>query len=163
MILIFPFARPLQPHRMGEEFPKINPSGIHPKNYPYWKELIALIDEPIIQVGEAGEEKLVEDFRMSPSLKELADLIRCCRTWIGVDSFGQHYAWALKKKGIALFGCSNPAVFGHVENINLYADEKYFRGGKEHPDQQFWWWEQIPYNPEAFVKPEVVIEALKSL
>lgn len=39
MILLHAFAQKL---RNGAE---------NPKNYPYWKELISMIDEPIVQVG----------------------------------------------------------------------------------------------------------------
>ena len=59
MIIIHPFAK------------KLNNGKENPKNYPYWKELIEQIDEPIIQVGIEGEEQLVPDFRKNLSLLEL--------------------------------------------------------------------------------------------
>ena len=44
MIIISPYSKPLR-------------NGLNnPKNYPYWKELISLINEEIIQVGVDGEE-----------------------------------------------------------------------------------------------------------
>ena len=43
----------------------------NPKNYPYWKELIEQIDEPIIQVGIEGEKQLVPDFRKNLLLKTI--------------------------------------------------------------------------------------------
>ena len=70
MIIISPYAKRL-----------INGKQ-NPKNYPYWKELVALIDEPIVQVGVLGEEQLVPDFRKNLSLSELGSLIQECRTWI---------------------------------------------------------------------------------
>jgi ADP-heptose:LPS heptosyltransferase len=142
MIIISPYSKQL---RNGQN---------NPKNYPYWKELIKLIQEPIIQVGINDEKQLVEDFRQNLSLNELKDLILQCRTWISVDSFFQHFAWDVGKYGIVLWGQSDPNIFGHPENINLLKDRKYLR------EKQFWWWEQCEYNEDAFVKPEEILKYL---
>jgi ADP-heptose:LPS heptosyltransferase len=145
MIIISPFAKKM---RNGEE---------HPKNYPYWPELVAKIREPIVQVGVEGEPQLVEDFRKNLPLLDLAKLVHQCRTWIGIDSFFQHFCWDQGKRGIVLFGQSDPLVFGHPENINLLKDRKYLR------EKQFWLWEQAKFNSDAFVKPDVVIDALETI
>jgi hypothetical protein len=142
MIIISPYAKKL---RNGKN---------NPKNYPWWPELISMINEPIVQVGVKGEERLVDDFKENLSLEELRDLILNCRTWISIDSFFQHFAWDLNKKGIVLWGQSDPNIFGHPENINLLKDRKYLR------EKQFWWWEQCDYIEEAFVKPEEIIKHL---
>lgn len=142
MIIISPYAKLM---RNGKQ---------HPKNYPYWKELIPLISEPIIQVGIEGEEQLVSDFRKDLSLKELAELVNECKTWIAVDSFFQHFCWDIGKYGIVLWGQSDPNIFGHPENTNLLKSRTYLR------EKQFWLWEQCESNDEAFVKPDVVIDAL---
>jgi ADP-heptose:LPS heptosyltransferase len=142
MIVIAPYAKKL---RNDKE---------NPKNYPWWPELISMIDEPIVQVGIDGEIPLVDDFRKNLSIPELYDLIKECRTWISVDSFFQHLAWDAGKPGIVLFGQSDPLIFGHLENINLLKDRKYLR------EQQFWLWEQCEYNEDAFVKPKDVKEYL---
>ena len=139
MIVIHPFAKPLQNGK------------VNPKNYPYWKELLALIDEPVIQVGVQGEEQLVPDFRKNLSIAELKELITECRTWVGVDSFFQHLAWSEGKQGIVLWSVSDPNIFGHPENINLLKDRSYLASN------QFLWWDYTPHNPEAFVKLEEVI------
>lgn len=139
MIIIHPFAKPLQN------------GGVNPKNYPYWKELIALIDEPIIQVGVEGEEQLVSDFRKNLPLFQLKELLAQCRTWIAIDSFFQHLAWAEGKQGIVLWSVSDPNIYGHTENINLLKNRSYLASN------QFLWWDYTPHNPEAFVKPEEVI------
>jgi ADP-heptose:LPS heptosyltransferase len=142
MIIIAPYAQKL---RNGQN---------NPKNYPWWKQLIKMIDEPIIQVGVDGEEQLVDDFRKNLSLEELKPFVYDCRTWISVDSFFQHYAWDIGKPGIVLWGQSDPLIFGHPENTNLLKDRKYLR------EKQFWLWEQCDYNTEAFVKPEEIIKYL---
>lgn len=143
MIIISPFARPMRNDKM------------HPKNYPYWREVIENIDEDIVQIGIEGEEQLVPDFRKNLRLYELSILVSQCNTWIGVDSFFQHFCWDLNKPGIVLFGQSDPNIFGHPENINLLKDRKYLR------EKQFWLWEQAEFNIDAFVEPKVVLEALE--
>jgi len=143
MIIISPYAKKL-----------INGKQ-NPKNYPYWKELIKLIDEPIIQIGIEGEEQLVPDFKKNLPISELRQLIAQCRTWIGCDSFFQHLAWEAGKQGIVLWSVSDPLIFGHTENINLLKSRDYLA------QNQFLWWDATEYNPDAFVKPEEVIKSLQ--
>ena len=140
MILIHPYAKKLM---NGKE---------NPKNYPYWKELIALIDEPIIQVGIEGEEPLVHEFLKNLPIARLRELIAECRIWIGVDSFFQHLAWDCGKPGIVLWSVSDPLIFGHPENTNLLKSRDYLA------PNQFLWWDFTPHNPEAFLKPEEVVK-----
>lgn len=142
MIIIAPYARHTQSGKLN------------PKNYPYWKELLELIKEPVIQIGIAGEESLAEDFRQNLPLTELKVLVQECRTWISVDSFFQHFCWDLKKPGIVLFSQSDPNIFGHKENINLLKSREYLR------EQQFWLWDQTEYNKHAYVTPEEVYKYL---
>ena len=138
MIIIHPFAKPL---RNGKT---------NPKNYPYWKELIALINEPIIQIGVEGEEQLVYDFRKNLPIPELRKLIQECRIWIGVDSFFQHLAWDEEKSGIVLWSVSDTLIFGHPENTNLLENRDNLS------KNQFLWWEATEHSPSYFVKPEIV-------
>ena len=142
MIIISPFAKPLHNGKLN------------PKNYPYWKELIELIDEPIIQVGVEGEEQLVPEFCKNLPIARLKELIAECRTWIGCDSFFQHLAWSCNKPGIVLWSVSDPLIFGHPENHNLLKSRDYLA------ENQFLWWNFTEYNADAFVKPEEVIKYL---
>ena len=144
MIIISPYSKAL---RSGKT---------NPKNYPYWKELIRLIKEPIVQVGIEGEEQLVDDFRKNLSLKELESLVNDCRTWISCDSFFQHFSWDKQKYGIVLWSVSDPLIFGHPENINLLKDRNNL------VQNQFLWWEQTEYDANKFVSPEIVIESLNA-
>ena len=143
MIIISPYSKALLSKKQN------------PKNYPYWKELIAMIDEPIIQVGIEGEEQLVPDFRKNLPIIELRKLIQECRTWISCDSFFQHLAWDEGVPGIVLWGVSDPLIYGHPENINLLADRKHLA------ENQFLWWEFVEHQNERFVKPKIVLEHLK--
>lgn len=142
MIIIAPYAQKL---RNGKE---------NPKNYPYWKELITLIDEPIVQVGVTGEPQLVEDFRINLSLDKLTELVKECRTWISVDSFFQHFCWDLNKTGIVLWGPSHHEIFGHTENINLFKDKNL------RISNPFVRWEDVEYDANRFVLPEEVVKYL---
>jgi ADP-heptose:LPS heptosyltransferase len=147
-IVIFPFAKAMR--ESDKE---------HPKNYPWWPEVIAKLKSQghnVIQVGVKNEPQLTEDFRQNLSLSELATLINEADTWIGVDSFGQHFCWDIGKRGVVLFGQSDPNIFGHEENINLLKSRDYLR------DQQFWLWEQAEFKPDAFVDPETVIQAVNA-
>jgi ADP-heptose:LPS heptosyltransferase len=145
MIIIAPWSKAL---RNG---------GNNPKNYPYWKELVNLLPKPIVQVGTPNEEQLVDDMRVNLSLDNLKNLILECKTWISVDTFFQHFAWKVGKKGIVLWGPSDPVIYGHPENINLLLDRKHL------VENQFIMWEQQTYDPERFVKPQVVVDNLKKL
>ena len=142
MIIISPYAKALPSEKQN------------PKNYLYWKELIALIDEPIIQVGIEGEEQLVPEFCKGLPIPRLKELIAECRIWIGVDSFFQHLAWDCNKPGIVLWSVSDPLIFGHPENNNLLKDRSYLA------PNQFLWWDLTEYNSEAFIKPEEVVKFL---
>ena len=138
MIIISPYAKKLVNGKQN------------PKNYPYWKELIALIDEPIVQIGIVGVEQLTPDFRKNLPISKLRSLIQECRTWIGVDSFFQHLAWSENKPGIVLWSVSDPLIFGHTENINLLENRVYLA------KNQFLWWDFTEYDANKFVKPEIV-------
>ena len=142
MIIISPYSKKL---RNGKN---------NPKNYPYFKELIALIDEPIVQIGVEGEDQLVEDFRKNLSLTDLTTLVNECSTWISVDSFFQHFCWDLGKPGIVLWGQSDPNIFGHPENINLLKNRKYLR------EKQFWIWEQCEFREDCWVSPKEIFKQL---
>lgn len=144
-IILFPYAKAM---RNGQK---------HPKNYPYWTELIELLKRDgheLIQLGVNGETQLVDDFRKNLKFNEICDIVKNCDTFISVDSFGQHLAWSLGKRGIVLFGQSDPNIFGHDIHINLLKDRKYLR------EKQFWLWEQCEANDEAFVSPEIVFNTL---
>jgi len=142
MIIISPYAK------------KLISGKQNPKNYPFWRELIALIDEPIIQIGIEGEEQLVPDFRKNLPLAELMLLLKECRTWVSCDSFFQHLAWSEGKPGIVLWSVSDPLIFGHPENINL------LKSRNNLAKNQFLWWEFVPHDAETFVFPTIVLEKL---
>lgn len=145
MIIIAPFAK-----QMKNGMP-------HAKDFPFWNELLDMIKEHVIQIGIEGEQQLTKDFKKDLTIGEIENLIRTCRTWISVDSFLPHMAKHLCKPGIVLWSRSDPNIFGYPENINLLKDRKYLR------KNQFAIWEVVVLNPETFVSPEIVYQALYPL
>lgn len=142
MIVISPYAK------------KLNNGKENPKNFPYWEELISMIDEPIVQIGISGERQLVPDFRQNLSMQELKTLLQECRTWIACDSFFQHLAWTQNKQGVVIWSISDPLIFGHPENINLLKDRANLA------PNQFLWWEAYEFDPRRFVTAEQVFQAI---
>ena len=140
MIIIAPYAKQLKNGKRN------------PKDYPWWPELIELIEEPIVQVGISTETKLVEDFRPDLTIQQLRELIAQCRTWIGVDSFFQHLAWDCGKSGVVLWSVSDPLIFGHPENINLLKDRANLAAN------QFLWWDFVEHDENKFILPKDVIK-----
>lgn len=139
MIIIHPFSKALL---SGKE---------NPKNFPYWQELIAMIDEPIVQIGVTGEKQLVDDFRCDLPIAELCSLIQECRIWVSVDSFFQHLCWTENKSGVVLWSVSDPLIFGHPENTNLLKDRRFLA------PNQFLWWEATEFNIDSFLLPVEII------
>jgi len=143
-VLLAPFAQKL---RNGE---------VNSKNYPYWKELIELIGkDKIVQIGVKGEEQLVPDMRVNLSLEEIKKLLHDCAFWISVDSFLQHLADYTKKRGVVIFGPSDPKIFGYPNNLNILKDKKYLRA------KQFGIWEEEKFDPERFLKASEVYKIIK--
>lgn len=147
MILIFPWSR-----NTSEGKPS-------PKNFPYWGETVAGLaasGHEVLQLSCAQEAAVPGARRMDDlPLEKIAELIKSSETWLSVDNFAHHMAWTLKEPGIVIFGMSDPAIFGHPENINILKDARYLRA------RQFGLWSQEPENPAAFVGPQAVLEAVR--
>jgi len=145
VILISPFSK------------KLPKSPKNPKNYPHWKEVIENLesDYHIIQIGIAGEDQLVDDFRKDLPISEIKKIMDGAETWIAVDNFFQHFAHLHSKPGIVIWGESDPVIFGYPENKNLLKSRHHLR-----PDQ-FGLWDGRTYKEEIFVDPQVVINAVR--
>jgi len=147
-IIISPYSRAL---RNG----KVNSKNL-PKDY--WLEIITKLKEHdilITQIGRRGEEKIVgvDEYKFDLPLKDLGILVNDCDSWISVDNFWHHFAWLHNKPGVVVFSQSDPVIFGHTENINLLKDRKYLR------KDQFGIWESVEPNDEAFVSPQLIVDA----
>ena len=128
------------------------------KDYPYWPQLF-MAARPhfnLVQVVH-GSEMPIEgayDYAVNKTLPEIESMVKSAGFFLSVDNYMQHMAHYLGVRGIALYGPSDPALFGYPENWNLYADRKYFR------PNQFQTWQQWDFNAAAFVSVDDVIEAM---
>jgi ADP-heptose:LPS heptosyltransferase len=143
-IIIAPYAQKLRNNKNNA------------KNFPYWKELIALLepDFKITQIGVNGEEILTRNVKFNLPLDELKALISKCDFWISVDSFLPHLAYHLKKKGVVIWSVSDPFIFGYQENLNLIKDRRYLRSN------QFDIWECIDFSEEPFFSAQEVYDKI---
>jgi ADP-heptose:LPS heptosyltransferase len=142
-LVVSPFSQPL---RNG------NPN---PKNFPYWEHVITTLKEKdihITQIGRSNEPQIknIDEFKGDLHFSQLAKLILENDMWISVDNFLPHFCNTIGKKGIVLFSKSDPKIFGYNQNINLLKDRKYLRSN------QFGSWDEIQYDPDAFVSPSLV-------
>ena len=139
-----------------------DPNKENPKNYPYWKDLVDILHDEgyqLVQIGRSDEQRIegVDEWLTDKPFAELESLIRECVTWISVDNFFPHFCNCVdpNKWGIVLWSKSDPNLFGYKHNINLYKSKKFFR------QNQFDVWFNEKYSQEAFVKPQMVMSALR--
>lgn len=146
-ILISPWSRPRTDGK------------VNAKNYPYWDELVDLLiaDYDVIQLMH-GDERHVRDipYEKNRTLPDIERMVKECDAFICVDNFLQHLAHYVGKRGFVLYGVSDPSLFGYPENVNIYADSKYFR------QYQFQTWNEVDFNEDAFAKPGKVYEIIKT-
>jgi hypothetical protein len=128
----------------------------NPKNFPWFAELVAKLNQKCIQIGITGEEPINgTECVFNASFDNLRQLVNASDTWISVDNFFPHFCHCEKlKSGIVIFGRSDPNLFSYPENINLLKDRKYLR-----PDQ---WgiWDDVEYQEKAFIDPQKVIDKI---
>lgn len=142
---------------------KLYNGKMSPKSYPYWPKLIQLLNKEgfeVIQIGIKGEDRIegVGQFITNFPFHKLRDLMNTCQTWIAVDNFWQHFVHCERlKRGIVLWGPSDPRLFGYPENINLLRGRDFLR------PNQFQSWTEWEWNPNAFVYAENVIPEVYKL
>jgi ADP-heptose:LPS heptosyltransferase len=129
------------------------------KNFNKWPELVAMLNaegHEVIQVAGQNEERVegVAMFLQGFPLEKLEEVLRDCDTWISVDSWMPHFCATMRlKTGIVIWSQSDPRIWGYKHNINLHKPE-FLR------QYQYSHWFDVPYNEDAFVEPEVVMDAL---
>jgi len=88
-----------------------------------WSQLVRSLPEySFLQLGEQKEDKVegAVDLRGATTFRESMAFIKFAKSFVGVDSSLSHVTNAFDIPGVVLFGASNPGVWGHVNNINLY-------------------------------------------
>lgn len=149
-ILISPYSKKL---RNGND---------NPKNYPYWEEVVQGLNTEgfsVVQLGLEGEKEIkgVTSFLVNLPLSQISSRVEHCHTWVSVDNFFQHLCSYQEKRGVVIFGQSDPLIFGYRSNINLLKSRGYLR------EKQFDIWESAQFRAEAFVRPDEVINAVKQI
>jgi hypothetical protein len=132
--------------------------------YPYWEEVCDMIRERnhyVVQALGPKKNRKLKGANIASyfNLKELELLIKDvkCHTWASVDNFMGHFGVYHGYIGVVIFGKSDPNLFGYKDNINLLKDRKYLR------KRQFGIWEEEEFDPEVFVSPEEVVNAIFSI
>ena len=122
------------------------PGNVHTaKSYPYWDQLLELLKDHEIRRVEG----------VLP-LQQVIDQINWCNVWITIDSFLPHLVVYHKlKRGVVIWGKSDPLIFGYPTNINLLKDRKYLK------PNQFKWWKDEPDDPDVFVLADIVVQAVE--
>jgi ADP-heptose:LPS heptosyltransferase len=145
-VVIAPFAK------------KLRNGKVSAKNYPYWLELIKYLQEEhnVVQLGIVGEPSLVPHHKFNLSLQQIKELLTASLFWVSVDSFLPHLAHHINKKGVVLWGVSDPKIFGYTYNLNIIKDSKYFR------KNQFAIWEDVEFSTEPFLEAKDVYELIKT-
>ena len=114
-----------------------------------------MLDCRIIQIGVKGEAIFPRtETVFDQPIDKITELLRQCDTWVAVDNFLPHLAHLIKKRGVAIFGKSDPLIFGHPENINLLKDRRYLR------PLQFDIWERETFDREVFISPDEVVKSI---
>ena len=150
-ILISPYSRPLR-----------NGVKEHPKDYPYFEEVALELKKhgfELIQVGCSSEKKLLnaDRYEFDLHMRDLKVLLDESYTWVSGDNFFPHFANFYKKIGVAIFGRSDPKIFGYTSNINLLKSDSYLR------DDQFWIWDDCLFESDVFVSAKLVVASVLSL
>lgn len=142
---------------------KLFNNNTNPKSYPYWTKLVELLNKEgyeVIQIGVSGEVEIagVNQFITNFPFSKIRDLAETCATWISCDSWFQHFAhFHHLKRGVVLFGPSDPRIFGYRDNVNLLRGRDFLR------PNQFASWMEWNYDPNAFVYAENVIPEVVKL
>lgn len=94
----------------------------------YWKELVKMLNKTfdIIQIGGSGEDPIegVTTYLMgATSIRQTISLIKNSLTFVSIDSLVGHAGCAVNKSGVILFGRSNPFIFGHDSNVNVWVED----------------------------------------
>jgi ADP-heptose:LPS heptosyltransferase len=145
-ILIAPWAR------------RHNKDKHNPKDYPYWEEVVKQLTglgHFCLQISCTGEPIISPNILLNQPLDTISMLVKSYDLWISIDSFLQHLAHKLGKRGIVIWGPSNPTMFGYKENINILPIKQ-----MNYP--QFYRWDMVEPDPSIFALPEEVVKVTQA-
>ena len=138
---------------------KCNDGSASPKDYPYMKELVKLLEDDghlIIQIGVEGEEQLTTEFLKGLTLDSLEKVAKYVDLCISVDSFFPHFCWKIGVGCLTIFGVSSPTIYGHPGNINIIKDITKLK------QYQFQDWRPEDRNTDAWFTAKEMFDIIKN-
>jgi hypothetical protein len=135
----------------------------NPKNYPWWTQVVNKLQNLGIYVIQIGDSKQNEssiganETIIDMPLRDLQEKIKDVDSWISVDNFFPHLCSFTEKRGVVIWGISDPLIFGYQQNINLLKNRKYLR------EKQFDIWENATYYEHVFMDADTIVNAVMSL
>ena len=141
------------------------------------KELAQEIVEKLVKEGNTIVEVALPNFpriervlRVNTNLRQVLVLLKYAKTFVGIDSFLQHASAtkSLFKKGVVLWGATNPKCLGYEHNVNLENQCELGHCNRPNsflydilPNGQFW---SCPYNYKCVdYKADMVIDKVKEV
>jgi len=125
------------------------------KKYPDWY---------IVQIGLPTEPKLHDCVYLTNlPVRAYFPVLKYCNTFVVIDSFLNHLSAALGKRGVVLWGGTNPSNLGYEHNINLYDTslcEEIFCGRPGVFDHS---WKCKRNFSCMRIQPELILEKVSSL
>jgi len=121
-----------------------------------WERLVKEMPEiAFIQVGHPDEPpvKGALDWRGRHTTRQVLALLKNARSFVGIDSSLAHATNGFGLPGVILFGDSNPATWGHDNNINIY------KAVRCSPCYYYVWNHPCPYGHECM--ESITVEDVK--
>lgn len=125
----------------------------------------------ILNFAIPGEFPLPGTVQLDFNYKIWFSIIKQCETFIAIDSSLQHISRAFNKKGIVLWGATNPLCFGWDHNINMennkcslnqyHCQRPYFVPSVDIKNNEVLW--ECPLKSCMKFEPKEIIENLKTL
>ena len=93
-----------------------------------WEELVKNIKKlglKVYQVGGMKDEKIegCDGWFLDINPRLSVAMLERSKGFVSVDTFLQHAGSAIRKKGVVLFGPTDPKRFGHKDNVNVYKED----------------------------------------
>lgn len=107
-----------------------------------WEELVKELNKSFdtVQVGGLKEEPIkgITTYLMGQTnVRQTIALVKNSLTFITVDSFLNHVGPAVGKSGVILFGRSNPYIYGHDTNKNIWIENSCDNIGCGRPESYY--------------------------
>lgn len=140
---------------------KMRNGKTNPKDYPHWLAVIRDLAQRhhIVQIGADGEQPIpgAQEHHFGSPYAVLKGYLDKADMILGVDNFLQHFAALYGKRGVVIFGQSDPRIFGCEGNDNILV----------HPDAlrqyQFQTWEEIEYRDDVWPDPQMVVQRVEAM